>query len=66
MPIGSRLWRLKYRHLGKENRLALGSYPEVTLVQAHKKRSEARQMIADGKDPSAVRQAARQAQKVED
>ncbi|MEE4104339.1 Arm DNA-binding domain-containing protein [Pseudomonas viridiflava] len=30
MPIGSRLWRLKYRHLGKENRLALGSYPEVT------------------------------------
>lgn len=34
MPTGSKLWRLKYRHLGKENRLAFGSYPEVTLVQA--------------------------------
>ena len=26
---GSRLWRLKYRHGGKEKRLALGAYPEV-------------------------------------
>lgn len=65
MPIGSKLWRLKYRHQGKENRLALGAYPEVTLQQARKKRSEARQLIADGKDPGAARQAAKQAQKVE-
>ncbi len=65
MPTGSKLWRLKYRHLGKENRLAFGSYPEVTLVQARRKRSEARQLMSEGKDPSSERKSARQAQKVE-
>ena len=65
MPTGSKLWRLKYRHLGKENRLAFGSYPEVTLVQARKKRSEARQLISEGKDPSHERKSTRQAQKVD-
>lgn len=28
-PSGARLWRLKYRHLGKEKVLVLGAYPEV-------------------------------------
>ncbi|MEB0129720.1 integrase arm-type DNA-binding domain-containing protein [Pseudomonas sp. CCI2.4] len=65
MPTGSKLWRLKYRHLGKENRLAFGSYPEVTLVQARKKRSEARQLMSDGKDPAQERKSNRRAQKVE-
>lgn len=66
MPTGSKLWRLKYRRFGKENRLALGSYPEVTLVQARKKRSEARQLMAEGKDPSAERQAVKQEQKIKE
>jgi hypothetical protein len=26
-PGDSKLWRLKYRHLGKDKRIALGSYP---------------------------------------
>ena len=29
MPNGSKYWRLKYRYLGKEKRLALGVYPIV-------------------------------------
>ena len=65
MPTGSKLWRLKYRHLGKENRLAFGSYPEVTLLQARRKRSDARQLISEGKDPAQERKSTRQAQKVE-
>lgn len=65
MPTGSKLWRLKYRHLGQENRLAFGSYPEVTLLQARRKRSEARQLISEGKDPAQERKSTRQAQKVE-
>ena len=28
-PTGAKLWRFKYRHLGKDNRIALGAYPEV-------------------------------------
>jgi len=31
MPHGSKLWRLKYRHMGKENLLSLGSYPQTSL-----------------------------------
>ncbi len=34
MPNGARLWRLVYRHLGKQEALSLGTYPEVSLVEA--------------------------------
>lgn len=30
-PGGSRLWYLKYRINGKESRLGLGAYPDVSL-----------------------------------
>lgn len=56
---GARLWRLKYRHGGKEKLLALGSYPEVSLKRAREKRDEARIHIADGRDPSALRATAK-------
>ncbi len=52
MPNGSKYWRMKYRHLGKEKRLAFGVYPEVTLKEARDKRDEARKLIAENKDPS--------------
>ncbi len=52
MPIGSKYWRLKYRHLGKEKHLALGIFPDVSLLKARKRRDEARELIADGIDPS--------------
>ena len=29
----SKLWRLKYRFLGKEKKLSLGAYPEIGLAQ---------------------------------
>ncbi|MBU0808726.1 MAG: tyrosine-type recombinase/integrase [Gammaproteobacteria bacterium] len=57
MPSGSKLWRLKFRFAGKENRMSLGAYPTVPLQQARRKRDEARQVLAGGKDPSAERQA---------
>jgi len=31
MPSGARYWRLKFRFGGKEKRLALGVFPEVSL-----------------------------------
>jgi Arm DNA-binding domain len=37
MPSGARYWRLKYRFMEKEKRLALGVYPDVTLGQARQK-----------------------------
>ena len=54
-PGGAKLWRLKYRHLGKEKRLALGRYPEVGLAEARRKRDEAREKLRDGVDPLAER-----------
>jgi integrase len=55
-PAGGKLWRLKYRVAGKEKLLALGSYPEVSLSDARKRRDEARKELATGKDPSRERQ----------
>ena len=48
---GSKLWRLKYRLNGKVRRLALGAYPDVTLVMARERTRKARTLIADGIDP---------------
>ncbi|WP_213749907.1 tyrosine-type recombinase/integrase [Citrobacter freundii] len=56
-PNGSKYWRLRYRHLGKEKTLALGQYPEVSLSEAREKRDEARKLISDGIDPCEQRRA---------
>lgn len=60
-PSGSKLWRLKYRMAGKEKRLALGAYPEVTLSEARKRRDSARRQIDEGIDPSLERKRAKAA-----
>ena len=65
MPNGSRYWRLKYRHCGKEKRLAMGVYPDVSLAEARDRRERARNQIANGIDPGAAKQAAKQSAKTE-
>ncbi|MDR6955231.1 integrase [Ancylobacter sp. 3268] len=59
-PIGSRLWRLKYRIGGREKLLAIGPYPDIPLAKAREWRTEARRHIADGVDPSALKKETRQ------
>ena len=58
-PAGGKYWRLKYRHIGKEKRLALGVYPDVTLAAAREGREKARALIRGGKDPSIEKRAER-------
>lgn len=58
-PNGSKLWRLKYRVAGKEKLLSFGTYPTVTLLQARRRRDEAKLLLSEGKDPSVERQAER-------
>lgn len=48
---GGKLWRWKYRFDGKEKRLALGSWPEVSLKEARDARDRARLLLQDGQDP---------------
>jgi integrase len=60
-PIGSKLWRMKFRQAsGKEGRLAFGSYPDVTLADARKKRDIAKKQKADGIDPAHAKRIERQ------
>ena len=51
-PAGGRLWRLKYRHGGKEKGLAFGAYPVITLKAARERAIDARRLLADGVDPA--------------
>lgn len=63
-PNGSKLWRLKYRFAGKEKRLALGSYPEISLAEARKRRDAARTTLELGSDPGLERKQEKIAAKV--
>ncbi|MBL8376993.1 MAG: tyrosine-type recombinase/integrase [Burkholderiales bacterium] len=58
---GSKLWRYKYRHGGKEKRLALGQYPAVSLARARSSRDKARALLAEGTDPSGAKREAKRA-----
>jgi integrase len=58
---GGKYWRWKYRHGGKEKRLALGVYPEVSLAQAREARDDARKALKNGTDPSQLRREAKAA-----
>jgi integrase len=49
---GNKLWRFRYRFGAKENMLAFGSFPEVSLAAARTKRQDARRLLSDGIDPS--------------
>lgn len=51
-PRGGKWWRFKYRLAGKEKRISLGVYPEVSLKDARFKCAEARKLLSDGIDPS--------------
>ena len=49
---GSKYFRLKYRFIGKEKVLALGVYPQTSLLEARTKAEEARKLINNNIDPS--------------
>ena len=49
---GGRTWHFRYYWLGKQQRMSLGNYPEVSLRDARSLRDEARALVA--KDRSAA------------
>jgi len=58
-PGGSKRWFWKLYADGKESRMALGSYPMVSLADARRARDVARLQKADGKNPIQVRKVER-------
>ena len=63
-PSGSKLWRLKYYIAGKEKRIALGAWPEISLQKARHMRDEMRLRIANGEDPALTRKRAKATAKI--
>ena len=58
-PNGSKLWRWKFRYAGKEKRLALGAYPDVSLKEARQLRDVEKAKLHKGTDPSLDRKRAK-------
>lgn len=55
MPSGSKCWRMKYRYLSKEKRLAFGVYPIISLADAREAREKAKKLLAQRIDPSGAK-----------
>ena len=49
-PNGAKLWRLRYRLVGKENVFAIGDYRTMSL--ARMERDKAKKLITEGVHPS--------------
>ena len=62
-PSGGKWWRFKYRFGGKEKRLSLGVYPDVSLKEARRRCEDARTLLTRDIDPSERRQALKAARK---
>lgn len=58
-PNGGKWWRYKYRLAGKEKLLALGTYPDISLAEARERHSQARKLVANGKDPNEIKKEAK-------
>lgn len=56
LPSEGKYWRMKYRFAGKEKRLAIGVYPEISLAEAREIRDEARKHLRAGMDPTFAKQ----------
>lgn len=56
-PSGGKLWRWRYYFNNKQQMLALGKYPAVSLAKAREKRNEARELVDAGKHPTREKKA---------
>jgi hypothetical protein len=48
---GSKYWHFRFSWCGKQPRVSLGTYPEISLGDARRLRDEARTQVAVGVDP---------------
>ncbi len=52
-PGGGKSWHFRYQWFGKQKRMSLGTYPELSLRDARIIRDEARALLAKGTNPHA-------------
>ena len=56
---GARSWSVRYYIAGRQERLTLGAYPDLSLADARARAKEARQDAADGKSRAVVKRDSR-------
>ena len=54
-PSGTKVFKLAYHFGGKEKLFTIGKYGEFSLAEARDKAREAKRLIAQGEDPSALK-----------
>lgn len=57
---GSRSWHFRYTWLGRQKRMSLGIYPQVSLREARERTTAARALVAKGINPQRQREKERQ------
>ena len=60
IKAAGKYWRMDYTHADKRKTLALGIYPAVSLAKARQRRDKARELLADGIDPSKAKREEKQ------
>lgn len=64
-PTGGKYWRCKFMYRGKEKVLTLGEYPRIGIVDARKRRDDAKTILDEGRDPAAERRAAKEQERIQ-
>ncbi|MAZ69274.1 integrase arm-type DNA-binding domain-containing protein [Porticoccus sp.] len=65
-PIGGKSWHFRYYWVGKQRRMSLGPYPEVSLREARRLRDDARALLVKGTNPHIHRKQKRRAVRLAD
>jgi len=66
MPGGKRVWRLRYRLAGRQEKVTLGEYPTFLLAQARQWLADCRVMIERGESPMKAKREEKAAKKDSD
>jgi len=55
-PSGQKAWLYRYRLYGRQEKLSIGSYPDVTLAKARRAHGRAKELVAANKSPAQTKQ----------
>jgi integrase len=55
-PSGQKAWLFRYRLYGRQEKLSIGSYPDVTLAKARAAHARAKELVAAKKSPAQAKQ----------
>ena len=54
-PKGAKVWKLRYRFEGRQEKARLGAYPDYSLAQARTWRDDCKALVARGLSPAALK-----------